>query len=81
MLIVGGQDGGGDGLLVGGKDGGCDGLVVGGRVGLMVGIKDEDGTMEGTVDGAGLIGMVKVVLSERPNSPPSAISDPFDVIL
>ena len=67
-------------LIVGGKDGGCDGLVVGGLVGLMVGIIDDVGIMEGTSDGAGVNGIVKVVLSERPNSPPSTMSDPFDVI-
>ena len=70
-------------LIVGGKDGGCDGLAVGERVGLMVGIIDDVGIMEveGTSDGAGVNGIVKVVLSERPNSPPSTMSDPFDVIL
>ena len=70
-------------LIDGGNNSGCDGLAVGERVGLMVGIIDDVGIMEveGTSDGAGVNGIVKVVLSERPNSPPSTMSDPFDVIL
>ena len=59
-----------------------DGVIDGCVVRLALGGDDDDGDrlIEGIDDGAVTNGIVKVADSDLPNLPPSAITQPFEVV-